>query len=61
MNGRPARIGWGRAIWLLVLVVAVGSLVVSEAADQAPRTNADRVHALAVDDGRNLLFATEAT
>ena len=49
MNGRPARIGWGRAIWLLVLVVAVGSLVVSEVADQAPRTNADRVHALAGD------------
>ena len=49
MNGGPARTDWGRAIWLLVLVVVVGSLVVSEVADQAPRTNADRVHALAGD------------
>ena len=34
-------------LWLLVLTVALGSLVVSEVADRAPRTNADRVQALA--------------
>ena len=41
--------GRGRAVWLLVLAVVVGSLVASEVADRAPRTNADRVHALAGD------------
>ena len=36
-------------VWLLVFTVALGSLVVSEVADRAPRTNADRVRALAGD------------
>ncbi|MEE2957374.1 MAG: cytochrome c-type biogenesis protein CcmH [Actinomycetota bacterium] len=35
--------------WLVVLVVAVGSLAASEVVDRAPRTNAERVHALAGD------------
>ena len=47
MSGRAARPG--RAVWLLVLAVVVGSLVASEVADRTPRTNADRVHALADD------------
>ena len=38
-----------RVRWLVVLVVAIGSLVASEVVDQAPRTNAERVHALADD------------
>lgn len=38
-----------RITWLVVLVVAVGSLVASEAVERAPRTNAERVHALAGD------------
>ncbi len=41
--------GRGTAVWLTVLAVVVGSLVVSEVADRSPRTNADRVHALADD------------
>jgi len=39
----------GRISWLVVLAVAVGSLVASEAVERAPRTNAERVHALADD------------
>ncbi len=38
-----------RVLWLVVLAVAVGSLVASEAVERAPRTNAERVHALADD------------
>ena len=34
---------------MAVLTLVMGSLVVAEVADQAPRTNADRVHALADD------------
>ena len=49
MSGRSARTGRRRAVRLLMLAVVVGSLVASEVADQAPRTNADRVHALAGD------------
>lgn len=37
------------ALWMVVLTLVIGSLVVAEVADQAPRTNADRVHALADD------------
>ena len=47
VSGRAARPG--RAVWLLVLAVVVGSLVASEVADRTPRTNADRVYALAGD------------
>jgi len=38
-----------RLRWFVVLVVAVGSLLASEVVDHAPRTNAERVHALADD------------
>ena len=38
-----------RLTWLLVLVVAVGSLVVSEVAERPALTNADRVRDLAGD------------
>jgi len=38
-----------RVTWLAVLMVAVGSLVASEVVDRGPRTNAERVHALAGD------------
>lgn len=38
-----------RIVWLLVLVVVVGSLVASEATERAPRTNAERVNSLAGD------------
>ena len=46
MTRSPA---WSRVTWLAVLMVAVGSLVASEAVERAPRTNAERVHALAGD------------
>ena len=38
-----------RLIWLLVVIVVVGSLVGSELAERPPLTNADRVHDLAGD------------
>ena len=46
---RGGATGRGAAVWLLVFTVALGSLVVSEVADRAPSTNADRVRALAGD------------
>ena len=47
--GRGGAAGRSATVWLLVFTVALGSLVVSEVADRTPRTNADRVHALAGD------------
>ena len=46
---RGGATGRGAALWLLVFTVALGSLEVSEVADRAPSTNADRVRALAGD------------
>ncbi|MBC8364896.1 MAG: cytochrome c-type biogenesis protein CcmH [Actinobacteria bacterium] len=38
-----------RAVWALLLVVAVGTLVVAEVAERPPLTNADRAHQLSRD------------